>query len=269
MGNAASGLSTTVSRVLVVAVAYAALVNAYGVIVVGVIAGVLPVLVLELAFTLLFAALGYGCWRKKHWAYLGAGILSLASIGVLSAAPAAPGVVSILQNPTLSGNENFALFFPYYVALATAILYGFYGFYASRRPQLISGQVARASVLTFVALGVLIGGLVVGGFAATTESHLLASAGGPADVTIALGASSSSNPNFYSPPNFAATVGQTVTWVNRDSAIHTVTSTTGLFSSEDMASGATFSFTFTRAGTFQYYCTIHPWMKGTIVVTGV
>jgi plastocyanin len=268
MGEASSGLSKAVNRVLVVTVAFAALVNAYGVIVVGVIAGVLPVLVLELTFTLLFAVLGYGCWRRKRWAYLGVSILSLTSVGVLSEAPGAPGLVSILQNPALSGNENFVVFFPYYVALATAILYSSYGFYVSRRTQLFPGQVGKSSVLTFVALGVLIGGLVVGGFAATTESHLLASAGGPADVTIVLGASSSSNPSFYSPSNFTAKVGQTVTWVNRDSAAHTVTSTTGLFSSGDMASGATFSFTFTKVGILQYYCTIHPWMKGTIVVTG-
>jgi plastocyanin len=268
MGETSSGLSKAVNRVLVVTVAYAVLVNAYGLIVVGVIESVLPVLVLELIFTLLFAVLGFECWRRKPWAYLGAGILSLASVGVLSAAPAAPGIVSILQNPAPSGNENFAVFFPYYVALATAILYGFYGFYASGRPQLLPGQISRSSVLTFVSLGVLIGGLVVGGFAATTESHLLASAGVPADVTIVLGASSTSNPNFYSPSNFTAKVGQTVTWSNRDSAIHTVTSTTGLFGSGDLAGGGTYSFTFTQPGIFHYYCTIHPWMKGTIVVTG-
>ena len=268
MGEVSSGPSKAVNRVLVVTLAYAALVNAYGVIVVGLIAGVLPVLVLELVFTLLFAVLGFECWRRKSWAYLGVGILSLTSVGVLSAAPAAPGVVSILQNPALSGNENFAVFFPYYVALATAILYGLYGFYASRRPQLLPGHVGRSSILTFVALGVLIGGLVVGGFAATTESHLLASAGGPADITIVLGASSSSNPNFYSPSNFTARVGQTVTWLNRDSAIHTVTSTNGLFGSGDLASGGTYSFTFAQPGIFHYYCTIHPWMKGTIVITG-
>jgi plastocyanin len=261
-----AGPSGVVDRVLVVTLAYATLVNATGVILVGVIAGVLPVLVLELIFTSLFAALAYGCWQRKQWAHLGAGILSLVSVGVLSIAPSAPGVISILQNPVFNGNENFALFFPYYVALATAILYGFFGFYVDRKPQRLIGQISKSSVLTFVALGTLIGGLLVGAFAANTESHLLTSAGGSADVTIVLGASSSSNSNFYSPSNFTAKVGQTVTFVNRDSAIHTVTSTTGI-SSGDMASGATFSFTFTHLGTYQYYCKIHPWMKGFIIVT--
>ena len=73
--------------------------------------------------------------------------------------------------------------------------------------------------------------------------------------------------NFaFSPQTLTVKAGTNVTWTNSDSAPHTVTSTdgpstsaspTGLFDSGQLASGATFSFTFTRAGTYYYECTIH------------
>ena len=268
MGGTPLASSSAVSRVLAIALAYAAFVNATGVVLVGLIAGVLPVLGITLSFTILFAIISYACWRQNIWAYLGAGIVSLASAAALSfQPPPTPGIVYILQYPSLRGNESFELFFPYYVALTVAILYGFYGFYSARRQQLIPRQISFPNVVTFVALGAVIGGLLVGGFAANTESNLLTSAGGHADVAIVLGSSDQTNPNFYSPTNFTAMVGQTVTWVNRDSATHTVTSTTGLFVSGNIPPGGSYSFTFTQAGMFQYICTIHPWMKGTIVVT--
>ena len=63
-------------------------------------------------------------------------------------------------------------------------------------------------------------------------------------------------------------VGDTVTWTNYDSVPHTVTSTTDNFnvSSPMMQKGDTFSFTFTKAGVFTYYCEVHPFMVGTIYV---
>ena len=257
------------SSILAIASAYAALVNATGAILVGFISGVLPVLGISLFFTTLFAVLSYACWRRKSWAYLSAGVVSLVSGTTLSLLPPpTPGLVYVLQYPSLGGNESFELIFPYYVALAVAIFVGFYGFYAARRPQFDQRLVSGSKVVTFVALGAVIGGLLVGGFAANTESNLLRGAGGHTDITIVLGSSDQTNPNFYSPINFTATVGQTVVWVNRDTATHTVTSTAGLFASGSILPGETFSFTFTRPGTFQYYCTVHPWMKGTIAVKG-
>jgi plastocyanin len=60
--------------------------------------------------------------------------------------------------------------------------------------------------------------------------------------------------------------GSTVTWTNNDSITHTSTSDSGAWNSGAMAPGAMFSETFQTAGTFQYHCTIHPNMVGTIVV---
>jgi len=64
-------------------------------------------------------------------------------------------------------------------------------------------------------------------------------------------------------------VGDTVTWVNEDNVPHTVTTTGGptSFDSGTMNKGETYSHTFTSAGTWSYYCAVHPDMKGTVVVT--
>jgi plastocyanin len=71
----------------------------------------------------------------------------------------------------------------------------------------------------------------------------------------------------FSPSMLTIKVGTTVTWTNNSSAPHTVTSDSGAFNGSLGGSGATFSFTFTRAGTFSYHCSIHPYMKATITVT--
>ncbi len=77
----------------------------------------------------------------------------------------------------------------------------------------------------------------------------------------------------FMPMEVTIPVGTTVTWINNDEAEHTVTAGDGLFDSgnimtANVAPGASFSFTFTEPGTYEYTCTIHPRMTGTIVVTG-
>jgi plastocyanin len=72
-------------------------------------------------------------------------------------------------------------------------------------------------------------------------------------------------PNF-SPPSLTVQVGQAVHWVNHDSTEHTATSdAAGIFDVDVPANGSG-SHTFTTPGTFPYHCSIHPSMKGTIVV---
>jgi plastocyanin len=74
--------------------------------------------------------------------------------------------------------------------------------------------------------------------------------------------------NFaFSPSTLDIKVGTTVTWTNEDSAPHTVTANDGSFASNDLNQGASFSFTFTTAGTYAYHCGVHPGMKATITVT--
>jgi amicyanin len=71
----------------------------------------------------------------------------------------------------------------------------------------------------------------------------------------------------YSPAAITVKVGTTVTWTNKDSEPHTVTTSNGPLHSPTMQSGATFSYTFTAPGTFSYLCTIHPFMTATVSVT--
>lgn len=72
--------------------------------------------------------------------------------------------------------------------------------------------------------------------------------------------------NFaFSPASITVAVDSKVTWTNKDSVAHNVTSATGLFSSGLINPGASYSYTFTAAGTYNYTCTIHS-MNGTVIV---
>ena len=67
-------------------------------------------------------------------------------------------------------------------------------------------------------------------------------------------------------------VGDTVTWVNDDTAAHTATGgsasdgPSGVFDSSLVLAGTSFSFTFNEAGTYEYFCMVHPWMAGFVIV---
>src|SRR5438128_1366690 len=65
----------------------------------------------------------------------------------------------------------------------------------------------------------------------------------------------------FSPTSLTVAVGTTVTWRNTTGAPHTVTSDDGSTFNGMLSTGGTFSFTFTKAGTFAYHCNIHPYMK--------
>jgi plastocyanin len=74
--------------------------------------------------------------------------------------------------------------------------------------------------------------------------------------------------NFaFAPATLTVKVGGTVTWTNHDEEPHTVAATDGSFHSPGMGTGATYSHTFPTAGKFDYVCSIHPSMHGTVVVT--
>lgn len=70
----------------------------------------------------------------------------------------------------------------------------------------------------------------------------------------------------FTPAEVRVGVGQSVTWTFADEAGHDVTAKDQTFVSEVLGSGGTYSFTFPRAGSFDYFCSIHPTMKGTVVV---
>ncbi len=93
------------------------------------------------------------------------------------------------------------------------------------------------------------------------------------DVTIPMNAATMGD-KAYSPNPIDVKVGEGVTWSNDDSQIHTATSGApgsadagSVFDSSIMSPGATFDFVFDTAGTYDYYCTMHPQMVGTVNVS--
>jgi plastocyanin len=91
--------------------------------------------------------------------------------------------------------------------------------------------------------------------------------------------------NWYQPKETTISVGDTVTWKNEDTEGHTVTSglgagiqsaqtseqgkPDGIFDSGLFKPGKSWSRTFYNPGTYNYFCTIHPWMEGIVVVNQV
>jgi plastocyanin len=108
------------------------------------------------------------------------------------------------------------------------------------------------AVLVMVALGLLFSGSP--DVAANTPSPAIT------DVKI---------DNFsFTPVTLTVTAGSTVTWTNRDDIPHTVVSADvpNAFKSKVMDTDEKFSFTFMKAGTYTYFCSVHPKLTGTVVV---
>ena len=79
-------------------------------------------------------------------------------------------------------------------------------------------------------------------------------------------------PNCFIPSTVTIEAGETVTWENNDTAAHTasggnpIDGVSGVFDSSLMMAGASFSHTFDTPGSYDYYCMVHPWMEGTVIV---
>ncbi len=71
----------------------------------------------------------------------------------------------------------------------------------------------------------------------------------------------------FSPARIEVKRGTTVNWINDDAiTVHTVTGSNGLFDSQLIQPQGEFSFKFDEIGTYSYHCSIHPWMRGEVVV---
>jgi len=76
--------------------------------------------------------------------------------------------------------------------------------------------------------------------------------------------------NFtFNPQRLTVKVGTTVIWTNEDDIPHTVAASNKSFKSKVLDTDQKFSFTFTTAGDFEYFCSLHPHMTGMIVVEAV
>lgn len=113
-------------------------------------------------------------------------------------------------------------------------------------------------VLSFVAAAAFFGHTV---YADPAVTDMKSSSASEQTVTIQ---------NFkFDSANLVVSVGTKVTWVNQDSTVHTVASSDKSFpQSSGLDTGDKYSYVFTKPGTYAYYCTLHPFMTGKIVVKG-
>jgi len=214
-------------------------------------------------FGAVFIAVGIlAFWGKRWWALVPAAGLSVFFLIVYT-----PFVADIFVNPAAQG---FWLAVTLVPLLILTLVFSILSLAKWRKglaatPYLASAK-SSGGFLTVAVIGFIIGGLVIGGFAAGTINRLLNGGGQSFDVKIVTNAATVMP--AYSPASFHAKVGVPVTWFNQDTIAHTVTSVNGSeLNSGNIASGAFFTHTFTQAGTYDYYCTIHPGMRGTVVVT--
>lgn len=118
------------------------------------------------------------------------------------------------------------------------------------RKRIVSAASLAATVLIAIAL--------VTAVSASVQARAEQPPAATADVKI---------DNFvFAPQTLTVTVGTTVTWTNRDDIPHTVVSSDGVFKSKARDTDETFSYKFEKAGTYSYFCSIHPKMTGKIVV---
>jgi plastocyanin len=89
---------------------------------------------------------------------------------------------------------------------------------------------------------------------------------GPNNAGVGPVATVSMNHSTFIPSEITVAPGTTVTWVNNEAMPHTVVDQNKGFRSKTLAKDGTFSFTFTTAGDYSYLCSIHPNMKGKVIV---
>ena len=215
-------------------------------------------------FIIIFLAGALLVWRRNRIGFIIGIVMSFIFILNFGAF-----LVEALGNPSsVSQFFGVATVFPALVATFAYSILGVRAVWrkgATPRPR---RMIPYSGTLALLILGFIVGALVVGVFAGATEARLLNNAGKQADITIVQNAGNEGNPTgYYTPATFNAKVGQAVVWVNGDGSTHTVTSTPGTEFDKTVAAGDSFSYTFTQAGTYQYYCTLHPWMKAAVVVT--
>jgi plastocyanin len=115
-------------------------------------------------------------------------------------------------------------------------------------------EVLECMVNRGVAVAIPLGPIV----GAILPSAALAAQDGTSVVTI---------DNFtFTPPELTVAVGTTVKWVNHDDTPHLVVNKDKVFRSKALDTDDSYSFTFTSAGTFEYFCGLHPQMVGKVVV---
>lgn len=112
--------------------------------------------------------------------------------------------------------------------------------------------------IVFVVFGIVMVALIIG-FVYQRKTPQVVLKPTPNDISILK--------NSFEPSILNVKVGDTVSWVNNEVYGHDIISDSDLFKSSKLANGEKFSYTFTKEGTYAYHCGIHPFMKGSIIVT--
>ncbi len=127
-----------------------------------------------------------------------------------------------------------------------------------------AGQSALAGMPGSTATGPVTGGSAMPGMSMSAPAPASGQAAAPVSGDVV------AIKNFaFAPASLVVKAGTKVTWTNQDSDAHTVTSQNGggPLSSAALSTGQSFSYTFTKPGTYSYLCTIHPFMTATVTVT--
>jgi plastocyanin len=125
----------------------------------------------------------------------------------------------------------------------------------------------RGLLLAVGLIGLVVAGVIAGMFVFKVQPGLGGGAAGAGTVIMPVGVGSNLQLSF-SPRAVTVVIGtnNTLTFTNKDSVVHTVTATGKSFNSGDIQPGQSWTYTFTTAGTYSYYCIYHNWMKGTVIV---
>ena len=136
--------------------------------------------------------------------------------------------------------------------------------HAHSRPRMTSAAFSVAFALALILVVAVVATACGSGSVSTTTTS------GSVSTTTTAGAAGGGQVVMkgfaFSPGSITIKAGESVTWTNQDGTTHTVTADNGEFNSSNIASGATFTFKFDKAGTYPFHCSIHPSMKGTVIV---
>ncbi len=214
------------------------------------------------AFVVLCFVASLGTFMEKRWGFVLAIVVSLGF--------AVPSLFVFI--PTLSNPVNFATFAVAGSSVPVLFLVALFSLLCllNRKKGLyqkkyLASPYSAGGILTAVVLLIVI--LIISFGAYTAASNKAPSTG--TLITIVAGASNPSNPAGHFSSNVTIVVigmNNTVTWVNDDHTIHTITSNSGIFNSGLLNNGNRWSYTFSTPGTYGYHCEIHPFMTGMIVV---
>lgn len=201
---------------------------------------------------------------KKRWVFI---VSTLVSLGFVI-----PSLTQFL--PTLANPSDFITYainlttVPILIVISVFSILSFLSFKNGLdKKKYLASPISIGGVITLLLIVLVVAGVATG---YSNNSHAISDPSSTVKVYILLRANDPSNPaGHYSIQNLTVVLGMnnTVTWVNQDDSVHTVTSDS--FNSGLLNSGDSWTYTFTTAGTYPYHCSIHPFMTGIVTVVSL